>query len=484
MTIGRKIFILVAAFVFLILATSAINLYSFQMIRGTVHYINSVWALGMNSSTDIMNNVSHSRVYILEGAESWDADILQKAGEYLDEAEKQIQAYSNADFSDEEKSYYSDLTAEFARYKTMFRQAQGMFAAEKTDEAYAAVNEFLTSAEFEKEFDSVTDYIEGVNKYYYAGIVADSAEVDSYISKAITLVALVAVLFGVAIIVFAYLLSRSITKPIAQLVGVAGMVASGDISADVNIAAKAEVGTLADGLAEITGSMNASLGAVRSSATDIVRVADELKNSSSAVASAVTEQASSVQEISSTLTSIASLSESNKAGVRDCADVSGQMGDMATKGQGQIDEMLKAMDAIKTASVGISGVIKVISDIAFQTNILALNAAVEAARAGVHGKGFAVVAEEVRNLAQRSASSVKDTEELIKETTQKVERGLIIANDTEKLLTKIINGVLNMTEKMGSITDGVSEANIAVQQIDQTVQQLAQTIQGDRKSVV
>jgi methyl-accepting chemotaxis protein len=162
--------------------------------------------------------------------------------------------------------------------------------------------------------------------------------------------------------------------------------------------------------------------------------------------------------------------------------MSAQMGELATKGQRQMDEMLKAMDAIRAASVSISGVIKVISDISFQTNILALNAAVEAARAGAHGKGFAVVAEEVRNLAQRSATSAKDTDALIKETTQKVERGLAIANETERLLTKMIDGVLNMSEKMMSITGGVSEETIAVQQIDQTVQQLAQAIQGNAAS--
>jgi methyl-accepting chemotaxis protein len=483
MKIGRKIFILVAAFVAIILAVSAINLYSFLMIKNDVAHTKDYWAQGLMMTGRIMNSFAHSRMYIMQASDSWAQEDINAAASYLSESEKNIADYTAlANFTPEEKVVFDEFTADFASFKSMMGQALDKMATGSRDADDDALDAFVMSEEFDAAFDKVSNMIQQINAYDYSGVVDASDNVNDSVSNTIVAVLIVSVALGVSMMVFAYMLSKSITRPMTQLVGVANTVAEGDISADVDIAAKAEVGSLADGLGNIVDGMNASLLTVRGASVDIVQVSNELKNSSGSVASAVTEQASSVQEIASTLASIATLSENNKDGVRVCAELSTQMGDMATKGQNQIDEMLAAMDAIKTASVSISGVIKMISDIAFQTNILALNAAVEAARAGAHGKGFAVVAEEVRNLAQRSAASVEATDALIKETTQKVERGLSIANDTESLLTKIIDGVLNMSEKMVSITSGVSEETVAVQQIDQTVQQRAQTIQGNAAS--
>jgi methyl-accepting chemotaxis protein len=203
----------------------------------------------------------------------------------------------------------------------------------------------------------------------------------------------------------------------------------------------------------------------------------QIADGSQSLAQGSTEKAASVQQLSASITEIADKTKDNAEKAERAAMLAGDIKISAEKGSTQMDEMMTAVKDINESSQSIGKVIKVIDDIAFQTNILALNAAVEAARAGQHGKGFAVVAEEVRTLASKSAEAAKDTEGLIADSIQKAELGSRIADETAASLTEIVTGIGESNQLIAEISQLSEEQTAGIEQINRGIDQVAQVVQ-------
>ena len=203
----------------------------------------------------------------------------------------------------------------------------------------------------------------------------------------------------------------------------------------------------------------------------------QVASASQALAQGSTEQASAIQQITASIDEIAEKTKQNAEEANSASGLVVQAIDEVKQGNTQMQDMISAMRDINRASESISKIIKVIDDIAFQTNILALNAAVEAARAGEAGKGFAVVAEEVRSLAAKSAAAAAETAELIEDSISKVGVGTKIADDTAKALEAITKVVQRSEVIINGIAESSNYQATAVAQIEQAISQVSQVVQ-------
>ncbi len=230
----------------------------------------------------------------------------------------------------------------------------------------------------------------------------------------------------------------------------------------------------------ISKPIKTALESLDSASNEVTSASIQISESSQLLAQGASEQASSLEETSASMEEMASVTKQNVNNAEDAAKLVNMCSDAAENGNKIVGEMSNSMEEINASSKKIAEITKVIDGIAFQTNLLALNAAVEAARAGEHGKGFAVVAEEVRNLAQRSATAAKDTTVLIEDSVKKAGNGVGLAVKCEEALQDIVMNVMKAKVLTNDITnasseqaEGISQVSTAVQQMDQVTQQNA-----------
>jgi methyl-accepting chemotaxis protein len=209
----------------------------------------------------------------------------------------------------------------------------------------------------------------------------------------------------------------------------------------------------------------------------VASAAGQISSSSQSLAQGASEQAASLEETSASTEEIATMTRKNAEDARSAAGLMNEASRVVEEANATLEQMQRSMDEINASGESISRIIKVIDEIAFQTNILALNAAVEAARAGDAGMGFAVVADEVRNLAQRSAQAAKDTESMIRESISKSSEGRLKLDHVSRAIRSITDKSLAVKCLIDGLSVSSGEQSRGVEQISQAVTQVERVTQ-------
>lgn len=337
---------------------------------------------------------------------------------------------------------------------------------------------------------------------------------------------------GIVLLAMGYFFTGKIVKPIQKLTFAAERIAQGNFDVELSVSSDDEVGKLSNSFQKTIDQLNNYQGYIdeiseilfhisrgdlstvpkheyigqfeklkinlqelqinmSETLLKILKASNQVENSSKQVANAAqslsqgaTEQASTIEELSISMERITNKIKDNSQNAGNAGSKSNEVSEELKKSSNEMQEMITAMENIDMKSSEISKIIKVIDEIAFQTNILALNAAVEASRAGEAGKGFAVVADEVRNLASKSADAAKSTTVLIEETVSAVRNGTEIAdrmatslNKTSEVTEEAVFLIEQITHASKDQAEMAVQVSLGVEQTSSVVQTNAATAQ-------
>ncbi|MBP0598824.1 HAMP domain-containing protein [Herbaspirillum sp. LeCh32-8] len=485
--IGQRLGLGFAALLILLVAIAGFGLRQVSQLNNRIEFLTSVdegklMALSKVQFAVGLRAIAARNLVLVNGPaeQKGDIELVGAAQKDIDAGMEQLTALmKHPDTSPQERQMLEQLRALEAKYLPIALNIGKLATSQQTDAARASLVKDCMPI-----LNQVIAHISKFNEVLHANSRAnvDAAEEAYSIAKwTMFVTSVIALLLGTAI---AWLLTRSISRPLKEAVSVAQNVSAGDLTSRIEIKSNDELGQLMSALKGMNDSLVSIVGEVRYGTDTISVASDEIKRGNMDLSNRTEQQAGSLQETASAMEELTATVKQNSENAAEANRLAENASQVAAKGGAAVGRVVDTMNSISESSKKIVDIISVIDGIAFQTNILALNAAVEAARAGEQGRGFAVVASEVRSLAQRSATAAKEIKTLIDDSVAKVEMGAQQVNEAGVTMHDVVDSIKNVTHIMHDIsaasreqTMGIEQINRAIVLIDEATQQNAALVE-------
>lgn len=481
--IGTRLALAFAVLLALATALGAFAMLQLGAVQRASTDISGKWMAGVRLTSQLNTDASNFRIaemqHVLSSEDEERVQYDKEKRHVTESMEKNAAEYAQLVSSAEEQKLFDEFKRERQRYLDEHRKVMRLSSAGETEDA-----KLLLRYNSQKKYDGAAAALRRLVDFNIAqGIEASRASERTY---ALAQRGIVAVLLGAVVLgaVLAAAITRSITRPLKQAVGVADAVARGDLTVQVDDGGGDETGRLLQALRAMTRSLSTVVAEVHQGSEQVATSSQQIAVGNADLSQRTEHQAARLQQVASSMAQLDTAVRAIDESASNAAKLALGASELAGQGSAVMGRVIETMEQISRSSNTIGEITSLIDNIAFRTNILALNAAVEAARAGEMGRGFGVVAGEVRALAHSSAQAAREIKSLIEQSKERVSAGSLLVGEAGSAMEEISAQVHHVNELITKIsgatnaqTTDISSVCKAVEQLDRSTQQNASLVE-------